>query len=61
MMRSQTRQTICYPARPTPIRRGFCPFFHQNIFTSVNGMPFPAGVTGMVAQSKPNTQPEETE
>jgi hypothetical protein len=27
----------------------------------VNGMPFPAGVTGMVAQSKPNTQPEETE
>jgi hypothetical protein len=32
-----------------------------NAVTCVNGMPFPAGVTGMVAQTKPNNQPEETE
>jgi hypothetical protein len=30
------------------------------IFNTVIGMPFPAGVTGMVAQGKPNNQPEET-
>lgn len=31
----------------------------QTIFANVSGMPFPVGVTGTVAQNKPNTQPEE--
>jgi hypothetical protein len=35
--------------------------FPQTIFSDVSGVPFPHGVTGTVAQNKPNTQPEETE
>jgi hypothetical protein len=33
--------------------------FFSNISTSVNRDPFLPGVTGMVAENKPNTQPEE--
>ena len=31
----------------------------KTISSNVNGLPFPLGVTGTVAQNKPNTQPEE--
>lgn len=38
-----------------------CLSLPQSIFGNVSGVPFPRGVTGTVAQYKPNTQPEETE
>ncbi len=39
----------------------FCRSLPQSIFGNVSGVPLPRGVTGTVAQNKPNTQPEETE
>ena len=34
--------------------------YPSNISVNVNRGPFLPGVTGMVAENKPNTQPEET-